>query len=128
MRMKTVCLSRLTITLYAGLIFLGLWCGALWAHTFPVRSEPGAGAMLNPSPVHVRIWFDNVLDPAFSTIIVEDAKGRKVDKGDCFVNPADPKLLEVSLPILQPGTYRVIWTVMGTDGHKTTGDYIFTIK
>ena len=84
--------------------------------------------MLNVPPVYVRIWFDDVLDPSFSTIIVEDAKGLKVDKGDSRVNHSDPRLLEVNLPTLQPGAYRVIWTVAGKDGHRTTGDYIFTIK
>jgi hypothetical protein len=34
----------------------------------------------------------------------------------------------VSLPSLSPGTYRVIWSVVARDGHRTEGDYTFTIK
>jgi methionine-rich copper-binding protein CopC len=127
-RMKLVYFSRLTITLYSGFILLGLWYGTMWAHTLPVRSEPGAGATLSAPPACIRIWFDGVLDPAFSTITVQNAKGQKVDKGDFRVNQADPTLLEVSLPSLPSGTYRVIWTAVARDGHRTTGDYIFRIK
>ena len=126
--MKIVHSFRLAITLCSGLVLLGLWYGTVWAHTLPIRSEPGAGATLNDPPVCVRIWFDNVLDPAFSTIIVQNAKGQKVDKGDSHVNHTDPTLLEVSLPFLSPGTYRVIWTAFSRDSHRTTGDYIFAIK
>ena len=109
-------------------IMICLWHGTAAGHAFPVRCEPKTGETLHASPPQVRIWFDGALDPADSTIIVEDVKGRKVDRGDSGVNPADPKLLEVSLPTLQPGTYRIIWTVVGRDCHKTTGDYTFTIK
>jgi methionine-rich copper-binding protein CopC len=34
----------------------------------------------------------------------------------------------VSLPPLPPATYRVIWSVVARDGHRTEGDYAFTIK
>ncbi len=125
--MKIVHSFRLVI-LCSSLLLLGLLYGTIWAHTLPIRSEPGAGATLNDPPVCVRIWFDNALDPASSALVVQNAKGQKVDKGDFHVNPTDPKLLEVSLSSLSPGTYRVIWTAISRDGHRTTGDYIFTIK
>jgi methionine-rich copper-binding protein CopC len=38
------------------------------------------------------------------------------------------KLLEASLPPLPPGTYRVVWSVVSKDGHRTQGDYTFAIK
>lgn len=51
-----------------------------------------------------------------------------VDKGDGRVNPSTMTLLEVSVPKLSPGAYRVIWNVVARDGHRTTGDYTFVIK
>ena len=127
-RIKTVYFSRLTIVLFSGPMLLGLWYGTMWAYALPVHSDPRPGATLNAPPGYVRIWFDSALGPAFSTIIVEDVKGRKVDKGDSGVNPADQKLLEASVPTLQPGAYRIIRTAVGSDGHRTTGDYTFTVK
>ncbi|MGZ3614373.1 MAG: copper resistance protein CopC [Thermodesulfobacteriota bacterium] len=45
------------------------------------------------------------------------------------MSSSDSKLLEVSLPILPPGTYYVIWSVVDSGpGHRTTGDYIFIVK
>lgn len=98
------------------------------AHAFPDHSEPRVGSTIESSPPLVRIWFDGALESAFTTIVVKDDKGRQVNKGDGRVNKADPSLLETELPQLSPGTYRVIWDVLARDGHRTKGDYTFTIK
>ena len=97
-------------------------------HAFPDHSDPRVGATVAGSPTRVRIWFDSDIEPAFSTIMVHSADGRMVDKGDGRVNPSDPTLLEVSVPPLPPGTYRVYWNVVARDTHRTMGDFTFTIK
>ncbi len=97
-------------------------------HAYPDHADPKVGSTVSAAPTRVRIWFDSDLEPLFSTIIVRDASGNKVDKGDGQVDPSDATLLEVSLPPLQPGPYRVIWSVAARDGHRTEGDYTFTIK
>jgi methionine-rich copper-binding protein CopC len=115
-----------------GAFFLAaaLWAvsGNAWGHAFPDHSDPKVGATLTASPPKVRIWFDSPLEPVFSTIKVLDAAGSEVDKRDGGVNHSDGKLLEVSLPRLKPGSYRVIWSVVGRDGHRTTGDYAFVVR
>lgn len=98
-------------------------------HAFPDHSEPRVGSTVESSrTASVRIWFDGALEPAFCTIVVQDASGRQVDRMDGRLDPADPTLLEVSLPTLPPGTYRVIWDIVARDGHRTNGDYTFVIK
>lgn len=109
-------------------MLLCLWAEAVWGHVFPEHAEPRVGAMVTASPTNVRIWFDGALEPVFSTLRVQDASGKQVDNGDGHVDPSDPTILEVSLPLLPPGTYRVIWSVVARDGHRTEGDYTFTIK
>jgi methionine-rich copper-binding protein CopC len=112
-----------------GLMLLGTWLEAAWGHVFPEHAEPQVGATVTVSPTSVRIWFDGALEPAFSTLRVQDTtSGQQVDKGDVHVDPSDATLLEVSLHPLSPGTYRVIWSVVARDGHRTEGDYTFTIK
>lgn len=96
-------------------------------HAFPDHSEPRVGSTVDRSPDSVRIWFDGALEGAFSTLSVEDAAGRRVDRGDGTVDPADATLLTVKLPPLPPGTYRVRWQVLARDGHRTEGDYTFEI-
>lgn len=97
-------------------------------HAFPDHSEPKVGSTISVAPSVVRIWFDSALEPAFSNIMVHNAHEEMVDKRDGRVNPSDPTLLEVSVPQLPPGTYRVIWNVVARDGHRTEGDYTFTVR
>ncbi len=113
------------------LLFLAFLCSLpelSLGHAFPDHAEPKVGSAISAVPSRVRIWFDSNLEPAFSSIIVQDANGKKVDKEDGRVNPSDATLLEASLPTLSPGTYRVLWDVVARDGHRTNGDYTFVIK
>jgi methionine-rich copper-binding protein CopC len=110
---------------------LGLLCaspGASWGHAFPDHSDPRVGATVSGSPSVVRIWFDSDIEPVFSMIMVHTMDGKMVDKGDSRVDPKDSTLLEVSVPSLPPGQYLVIWSVIARDGHRTMGQYTFTVK
>ncbi|HTP64591.1 MAG TPA: copper resistance protein CopC [Geobacteraceae bacterium] len=110
------------------LVFSLLITKSACGHAFPDHAEPRVGATLTISPGLVRIWFDSDLEPLFSTLTVRDASGRTVDRKDSRVDPSDATLLEVSLPRLTPGVYRVLWSVVARDGHRTSGDYTFTVK
>lgn len=99
-----------------------------FAHAFPDHSDPKVGATLTASPERVQVWFDSAIEPAFSKIMVHNANNEMVDKRDGRVNPSNPKLLEVGVPRLPAGTYRVMWDVLARDGHRTNGDFTFTIK
>jgi methionine-rich copper-binding protein CopC len=113
------------------LLLLSLLCilpRMSFGHAFPDHAEPKVGSTVAIAPRNVRIWFDGDLETVFSTIVVHDAKGGRVDSGDGRVDPADPTLLEVSLPPLRAGTYRVLWNVAARDGHRTQGEFTFTVK
>ena len=97
-------------------------------HAFPDHSIPRVGETISAPPVGAYIWFDGDIEPAFSKMTVQDTNGRQVDQGNSRVDPSNSVLLEVGLPTLPSGTYRVIWNVVARDGHRTTGDYTFTIK
>jgi len=117
-------------SIFAYTLILALFTlpGASLGHAFPDHSDPTVGSTVSPSPQKIRIWFDSDLEPAFSTLMVHTAKNEMVDKRDSRVSPDDPKLLEVSVPKLPPGTYRVFWNVVARDGHRTMGDFSFTVK
>jgi methionine-rich copper-binding protein CopC len=116
----------IAIVLVASLI--GLAVDGAWAHAFPERSEPRVGATVRTAPGEVRIWFDSDLEPAFSRVTVADAAGKRVDRADGGVAPDNRRLLHVGLPPLTPGVYKVKWSVLAVDGHRTEGDYRFTLK
>jgi methionine-rich copper-binding protein CopC len=107
---------------------LALAAGRADAHAFPDHSEPRVGSTLDRPPGQVKIWFDGEIEPVFSTIRVESDARQRVDRGDGRVDPGDTRLLEVSLPALPPGRYRVYWSVIARDGHRTQGDFPFRVK
>jgi len=98
------------------------------AHAFPDHAEPRVGSTVSPPPAEVRIWFDGEIEPEFSTIRVENADKQRVDRGDGGVSSQDNTLLAVRVPPLPPGKYRVYWSVIARDGHRTEGDYPFKVK
>ena len=102
--------------------------GPVWSHAFPDHSEPRVGHTVDSPPAAVRIWFDGAVEPVFSTLRVEDDHKGRVDKGDARVNPSDNTVLEVSLPPLASGRYRVFWSVVARDGHRTEGNFTFRVK
>ncbi len=109
-------------------VLVGLWVAWASAHAFPERAEPRVGAVIRTPPADVRIWFDGDLEPAFSRISVADGSGQRVDRGDSGVDPQNRRLLRVSVPPLAPGVYKVVWSVLAVDGHRTQGDFTFTLK
>lgn len=109
-------------------VFLCTLPKASLGHLFSDRADPKVGATVTEPPARVRIWFNGALESDFSTVVIQDASGKKVDNGDGRVNPSDATLLEVSLPLLPAGTYRVIWNAVARDGHRTKGNYTFVIK
>ena len=99
-----------------------------WAHAFPDHADPRVGHTVDAPPSIVRIWFDGEIEPVFSTIRVEDAEQRRVDKGDGRVDAKDRTLLQVDLSPLSSGRYEVFWSVIARDGHRTEGRFKFRVK
>jgi methionine-rich copper-binding protein CopC len=97
------------------------------AHAFLEHSDPPVGGKVHSAPAAVRIWFTEAIEPAFSRIKVFDATGKEVDKKDTHSDRSNRSLLEVSLPRLGPGTYKVAWRVVSVDTHLTNGDFTFEV-
>jgi copper resistance protein C len=108
-------------------LLLVLPSARLSAHAFLEHSDPPVGGKVHSAPATVRIWFTEAIEPAFSSIQVFDATGKQVDKKDTHRNPSNRSLVEVSLPRLGPGSYKVIWRVVSVDTHRTDGDFTFEI-
>jgi methionine-rich copper-binding protein CopC len=112
---------------------LAALCGGLalasaaFAHVFPQKQEPGAGATV-ASPAQVRVIFDGPLEAAFSSLTVTDASGKQVNTQKAAVDEHQPALIAVPLPPLAAGHYTVHWVAVASDGHRTHGDYAFNVK
>jgi len=97
------------------------------AHAFLDHAMPAVGSTVHEAPVQIKLWFTQRLEPAFSSVQVLDQSGKRLDKGDSRLDPADTELLLVSVPQLAPGKYRVTWRVLSVDTHVTEGDFTFDV-
>ena len=99
----------------------------IWAHAFLDYAEPAVRSQIHNSPTEVRIWFTERLEPALSRIQVFDAANSEVDKRNVHIDGSNPALLEVGLPALKPGKYKVLWRAVSVDTHVTTGNFTFEV-
>ncbi len=111
-------------------VVLGLigLAGPAFAHAHLRSAEPAVDSTVAAPPPDVTITYSEGIEPRFSTIEVQNAAGKRVDKDDAHLAPKDNKVFSVSLPALPPGTYKVIWHATAVDTHKTEGTFGFTIK
>jgi len=120
--------GRFMGVLWLSILLLGGTPVRIWAHAFPDHSEPRVGSAVKLSPGVVRIWFDSELESVFSSIRVMNENHQMVDKGDGRVDERNRTLLEVSLSVLPPGRYHVVWVAVSVDGHRTEGDFSFRVE
>ncbi|AJC23226.1 hypothetical protein RO07_10275 [Pandoraea pulmonicola] len=113
------------LTLAAAVSLVAVSQGA-WAHAHAVSSEPAAQATVD-APKSVRVTFDSALEGAFSKLTVVDAKGKAVTQAKAGLDPAR-KTLTLALPALAAGDYQVNWVAVASDGHRTQGNFKFTVK
>ena len=95
------------------------------AHARLKTASPAADATVASAPADVALDFSEPIEPKFSAIEVEDAKGARVDKGDAA--PDNAKHLVVGLKPLEAGTDTVTWRATSTDTHKTSGSFSFSV-
>jgi methionine-rich copper-binding protein CopC len=95
------------------------------AHALLDRADPRVGSTVNVAPRVVSLSFSQYLEPAFSTVEVTDASGRRVDEGEPIV---DGKVMRIRLQPIAPGTYRVNWRVLSVDTHTTEGSFSFEVR
>ena len=92
-------------------------------------AEDAAASQPTPSPLtEIRLVFSEALNLAFSKIAVTDGAGHEVALGTTALDPADNKVLVAPLPVgLAAGDYKVDWTAVSDDGHKSSGTYMFKL-
>ncbi|SAL45730.1 copper resistance protein CopC [Caballeronia terrestris] len=98
-----------------------------FAHAVPKHQVPAADSTVS-APHEVAIDFGEALEPSFSKLDVTDAAGKPVTAAKSAVDASDKKHMSVALGDLAPGTYRVSWTAVAADGHRTQGHYNFKVK
>lgn len=97
------------------------------AHDALTASSPDADSTVDTLPAALTLTFSaTLMDGEGSTeVVVTDAAGTPVTDGAATVNGAT-----VTQPLVaegEAGAYHVIWKVVSSDGHPTSGEYSFTV-
>jgi methionine-rich copper-binding protein CopC len=115
---------RLLGAVLGAVVLTGLGATAVTAHIELVSSSPAAGANLSTPPAEVTITFDDELEPG-SSFTVTGGGSVEVGTGEVDLTVADRNMMTGPVAITEPGTYTVIYTAAGVDGHEVAGIFSF---
>ena len=112
-----------TAAALAALPLLALATGAS-AHAALKSSLPAANATV-AAPATISLTFTESITPKFSSAMLMKADGSAV----AAKSTAAGKIVTAkpAMP-LAPGAYMVMWSVVASDGHKSMGNFNFTVK
>jgi methionine-rich copper-binding protein CopC len=100
--------------------------GRALAHAHLKSEVPAVGSVLPAAPTAVSLVFTEAVEPQFSSIVVTNAAGERVDRND-LAAMGDGATLGIGLMKLTPGVYTVTWRVTAADTHKSRGMYRFKV-
>jgi methionine-rich copper-binding protein CopC len=113
------------------LVVLALLIGGpshAFAHAHLKGSQPVAGSSVEVAPRALTLSFTERLESVFCDVKVFDNTGNRVDLAQPVQHDsANPNVLHVALGSLPSGAYKVVWRVVGADGHAMTGSFSFTV-
>jgi methionine-rich copper-binding protein CopC len=100
-----------------------------FAHAHLQSATPAMDSTVKASPAELDLKFSEGLNIKFSGIAVTGPDGKDVKTGDAKLSAGDDTMLVVPVSgTLPAGVYTVKWHALSTDGHKTNGNYSFTVK
>lgn len=98
----------------------------LWAHAVLMESTPTANATVSGSEIAVTLRFNVRIDASRSRIHLGSSDGTSVNLP--LTTDSGPDRLQSKVTGLKPGTYKLIWQVLASDGHMTRGEIPFTVR
>ena len=116
---------RLTFYVFVQLMLLP---SLSFAHAYLVKSVPAGRATLFSAPGKIQLWFNERLEPKYSSASVYDGAGQRVDGDNAQVSSDDPKQLSVALKKIPAGRYTVKFRVLSVDGHVVEQSFPFTVR
>ena len=116
--------QRSAIASMAGVLLL--MPGLAQSHTALIANEPPADAEITDLPSAIVLRFSSRIEPRYAEVTIEH-DGKHVPAGPASVDPS-ATTLSVPVSLAGKGSFHVHWTVLATDGHRSAGDYSFTIR
>ncbi|WP_446469222.1 CopC domain-containing protein YobA [Xenorhabdus stockiae] len=110
-------------------LFVGISCQQALAHAHLKDQTPAENTTVEAAPQAITLSFSERIELGFSKVKLTGPEKQEIRTGKLELDPeTKTKLI---LPVeakLSAGEYRVDWSVLSVDGHKTKGVYNFTVK
>ena len=119
----------LRVMIGAALVAL-MWAqtSSVMAHAQLIKAEPARRAALDKAPAQIRLWFNEEIEGAYTTLTVFDANKKLVTNAKPKVVADDPKSIILPMPKTNPGKYKVKFRVLSVDGHIVDSTFNYTVK
>lgn len=120
--------GRFAVAVLAALLASTLLAAVAFGHAQLLGSKPRHGQTLERSPARVLLTFDEGIDIGFVQLRVEDAAGRRADRGEPFHAAGREELVAVRLRPGLEGTYVARYRVISEDGHPVGKRSVFHVR
>lgn len=106
-----------------------LTTASAFAHAHLQQQIPAADSTVSVSPQALTLTFSEGVELSFSGVTLNGPQNKHVATGK--LARSDGNKAQLTLPLNEPlaaGEYTVEWHVVSVDGHKTKGQYHFSVK
>ncbi|AVE36951.1 CopC domain-containing protein YobA [Klebsiella aerogenes] len=106
-----------------------LTTASAFAHAHLQQQIPAADSTVSVSPQALTLTFSEGVELSFSGVTLSGPQNKPVATGK--LARSDGNKAQLTLPLNVPlaaGEYTVEWHVVSVDGHKTKGQYHFSVK
>jgi methionine-rich copper-binding protein CopC len=115
------------LTIPAALAVL-MTAGPAFAHAHLEKADPRVGSTVAAAPSRLWLRFSEIIRPHASGVQLVGPDGKATVLA-LSQDPQDKRAVIAPLPAgLAPGKYLVRWRALSPDGHRTEGDFSFSIK
>ncbi len=114
------CAAALALATFVGV-------GRVSAHAELLSSDPKPGEVLDASPAHVTLTFNEPVEISLGAIRLFDGTGKSIDISPARHPDGRGEAVEVDVPHLANGSYVVDWRVVSSDSHPVHAAYTFQV-
>jgi copper resistance protein C len=119
-------LPRLSLVALLSGVLLTAAVQPLWAHAVLMASKPTSNATVKGSDLPLWLRFNVRVDGSRSRLHLIGPDG--VEVSIVALKQTAPDILESHATGLKPGSYKLQWQVLASDGHLSRGEVDFTVN
>jgi copper transport protein len=122
-------LRRVVVALMLGTLWVSVCFLHAAAHSILKSTQPKAGSVVDQTPDHVELVFNEPVELAFGAIQVTGPDGQRYDSGDAeHPEGREDVVTEALADGLPNGGYLVRWRIIAADGHPRAGKFRFRLN